>query len=118
MLIGGEWMKCVIECLCPFKNKFNIITLKDGKIYVNDGRYDQLILNDDVEVENFYEKLVKIVFSWKQEYIGERVYDGEKYLIEFDINHKRKKYKIQNKFPSNWEEFVNVREEILALYKE
>ena len=111
-------MKCVIECMCPFRNKVNTITLKDGKIYVDDGRYERLILNNEDEVEGFYEKLYKIVFSWKQEYIGERVYDGEKYLIEFDINHKRKKYKIQNKFPSNWEDFLSVKEEILSFDEE
>ena len=111
-------MKCIIECMQPFKNKFNIITLKDGRVYVDDGRYEKVVLNDEDEVENFYEKLYKIVFSWKQEYIGERVYDGEKYLIEFDINHKRKKYKIQNKFPPNWEEFLKVREELLAFDEE
>ena len=111
-------MKCIIECVQPLKNKFQIITLKDGKILFDDGRYERTILSDEDEVEEFYSKLCKIVFSWKQEYIGERVYDGEKYLIEFDINHKRKKYKIQNKFPSNWEEFLGIREEILALDRE
>ena len=110
-------MKCVIECMCPLRNKFNIITLKDGKIYVDDGKYERIISNNKCEVEGFYERLCKIAFSWKQEYIGQRIYDGEKYLIEFDVNHKRKKYKIQNKFPSNWEEFLNVREEILTLDK-
>ena len=98
----------------PLRNKFQIITLKEGKIYFDDGRYEKLILSDVEEVEELYTKLCKIVFSWKQEYIGDRVYDGEKYLIEFDINHKKKKYKIQNKFPDNWNEFIKIKNEILA----
>ena len=102
----------------PLRNKFLTLTLKDGKIYIDDGRYERIILNNEEDVESFYLKLCKIVFSWKQEYIGGRVYDGEKYLIEFDINHKKKKYKIQNKFPDNWEEFLNVRNEILSFDKE
>ena len=69
-------------------------------------------------IDEFYERLYKTVFTWKQEYIGERVYDGEKYLIEFDVNHKRRKYKIQNKFPSNWDEFLKIREEILSFDEE
>ena len=111
-------MKCIIECMCPLRNKCSTITLKDGKIYIDDGRYERVVLNDEDEVDEFYERLYKIVFAWKQEYIGERVYDGEKYLIEFDVNHKRRKYKIQNKFPSNWGEFLKVREEILAFDEE
>jgi hypothetical protein len=108
-------MKCIIECVQPFKNKFQIITFKEGKIYFDDGRYERIILNNFKEVEEMYLELCKIVFSWKQEYIGDRVYDGEKYLIEFDANHKRKKYKIQNKFPANWDEFLSIREKILEL---
>ena len=79
--------------------------------------YERVVLNDEDEVERIYLELCKIVFSWRQEYIGERVYDGEKYLIEFDINHKKRKYKIQNKFPSNWESFLLVKNEILAFDK-
>ena len=37
-------MKCIIECMCPLRNKTNTITLKDGKIYVDDGRYERIIL--------------------------------------------------------------------------
>jgi len=111
-------MKCIIECMQPLRNKFQIITLKEGKIYFDDGRYEKVILNDEDEVGELYSKLCKVVFAWKQEYIGERVYDGEKYLIEFDINHKRRKYKIQNKFPNNWDEFIRIRDEILAFSEE
>ena len=111
-------MKCVIQCFKPFRNKFEIITLKDGKIYFDDGRYEKIILDDEKEVEDLYSKLFKLMFSWKQEYIGEKIFDGEKYLIEVDINHKKKKFKIQNKFPDNWDEFLNIKEDILALEKE
>lgn len=111
-------MKCIIECMQPLRNRLETITLKDGKVFFDDGRYEKIVLNDEEEVEEIYLKLLKIVFSWKQEYIGEKIYDGEKYLIEFDINHKRKKYKIQNKFPNNWNEFLDVRNQILDFCKE
>lgn len=111
-------MKCVIECIKPFKNMMEIITLKDGKIYYDDGRYEKMILDDTNVVDDIYESLFKTVFKWKQEYIGERVYDGEKYLIEFDVNHKKKKYKIQNKFPENWNEFIDVKNKILSYDEE
>lgn len=110
-------MKCVIELSRPLRNKFEIITLKDDKIYFDDGKYERILIINRNIVDNIYEELFKIVFNWKQEYIGERIYDGEKYLIEFEINHKKKKYKIQNKFPSNWDAFLNVRNRILE-YRE
>ncbi len=111
-------MKCVIECIKPFKNIMEIITLKDGKIYYDDGRYEKMILDDSDVVDDIYESLFKTVFKWKQEYIGDRIYDGEKYLIEFDVNHKKKKYKIQNKFPENWNEFIDVKNKILSYDEE
>ena len=110
-------MKCIIQCFHPFKNQLETITLKDGKIYFDDGRYERIILDDEEEVQDLYSKLFGLMFSWKQEYIGEKVFDGEKYLIEVDINHKRKKFKIQNKFPENWNEFLNVKRDILAFNK-
>ncbi len=112
------FLKCIIQCFRPLRNKLEIITLKDGKIYFDDGRYEKIILDDEEEVENFYSSLFKLMFSWKQEYIGEKVFDGERYLIEVDINHKRKKFKIQNKYPDNWEEFLNIKENILDFCKE
>ena len=40
------------------------------------------------------------------------VSDGYKYLVTMDINHKRKTYKIQNKYPDNWDEFISLEESI------
>lgn len=111
-------MKCVIQCVCPLRNKLSVITLRDDKILIDDGRYERVVLEDEREIEKIYSKLYEVIFSWKQEYIGDRVYDGEKYLIELDVNHKRKKYKIQNKFPDNWADFVLIREKILAFNEE
>ena len=111
-------MRCIIQCFQPLKNKLEIITIKDDKIYYDDGRYSKVILDDELEVECLCSKIYGLIFSWKQEYIGERVVDGEKYLIEIDVNHKRKKYKVQNKFPANWSEFLKVKQDIIDYNKE
>lgn len=108
-------MKCVIQCVRPLRNKFEIITLNEDKIYYDDGSYEKLILDNKKEVSEICSKLYEIIFCWRQEYIGDKVYDGEKYLIEVDVNHKRKKYKIQNKFPDNWEEFLEIKNKIINL---
>lgn len=111
-------MKCIIQCFRPFKNQIEVITLRDGKIYFDDGRYEKVILDDYDEVDELYSELFGLIFTWKQEYIGEKIFDGEKYLIEVDVNHKRKKFKIQNKFPENWGDFLNIKQKILAFDKE
>ena len=54
------------------------------------------------------------MFGWKEEYAGSRLLDGEKYHIVVTVNHKKKKYKIQNKFPHSWEEFLKLQEEIMG----
>jgi len=109
-----RYLRCIIQCFHPFRNELEVITLKDGKIYFDDGRYERIILEDEDEVNDLYSRLFSLMFTWKQEYIGEKVFDGEKYLIEVDVNHKKKKFKIQNKFPDNWDEFLVVKKDILA----
>lgn len=108
-------MRCVIQCIQPLRNKMQIIMIKEDKIYFDDGRYPRLLIDNKKKVKDFYIELYDIMFSWKQEYIGDKIYGGEKYLIELDVNHKRKKYKIQNRFPNNWERFISVRNRILEL---
>lgn len=96
----------------------SVITVKDDKILIDDGRYEKVVLDDYKQVNEICSKLYEVIFSWKQEYIGDRVYDGEKYLIELDVNHKKKKYKIQNKFPDNWADFLILKEKILEFNEE
>ena len=111
-------MKCIIQCIQPLRNRCQIITLAEDKVYFDDGRYERVILSNRNEINQISSKLYEILFTWKQEYIGERVYDGERYLIELDVNHKRKKYKIQNKFPDNWDEFLLIKKRLVDLSEE
>lgn len=105
-------MEILINKIKDYSKKEQTIVIRNNKISLIDGKscYEK-VLSKDVEficdVEN---KLAKIMFGWKNEYVGCRKIDGEKYLIEVDVNHKKKKYKIQNKFPDNWEEFLKVQE--------
>ena len=78
-------MKCIIQCFRPLRNQFEIITLKEGKIYLDDGRYERVVLDDEEEVNDLYSKLFSLMFSWKQEYIGEKIFDGEKYFQDISF---------------------------------
>ena len=96
-----------------------VITIKDDGIYFEEGNsYPRLVSNNVDVIDALFTRFFSITYTWKQEYIGERVFDGERYLIEVDINHKKKKYKIQNKYPENWEEFLSIKENIMEFCKE
>jgi hypothetical protein len=108
-------MEISINNIKDYSKKESTIIIKDKGISLIDGKscYEK-VLSKDVEfigkVEN---KLAKIMFSWKEEYVGNRKIDGEKYYIVVDVNHKKKKYKIQNKFPDNWDEFLQLQSLIM-----
>ena len=75
--------------------------------------YEKVLSKDIDFISDVEDKLAKIMFGWKDEYLGNRQVDGERYHITVDVNHKKKKYKIQNKFPDNWEEFLKLQELIM-----
>ena len=71
-----------------------------------------LVENGDV-IDVLLTRFFSLTYTWKQEYLGPRTVDGYKYLVTLDINHKRKTYKIQNKYPDNWEEFINLKDSLI-----
>ena len=99
---------------CYTKKEQTIVIRKDG-ICIIDGKscYEKVLSKDIDFINEIESKLAEIMFSWKEEYIGGKSIDGEKYHIVVDVNHKKKKYKIQNKFPSNWEEFLKLQDLIV-----
>ena len=108
-------MEILINNIKDYSKKEQTIVIKKDAISLIDGNscYERL-LSKDVDFINYTkDKLSKIVFGWKEEYVGSRMIDGEKYQITIDINHKKKKYKIQNKFPSNWDEFIELKNKIM-----
>ena len=68
--------------------------------------------NADV-IDVLFTRFFSLTYIWKQEYIGPRTMDGYKYIISLDVNHKRKTYKIQNKYPDNWQDFVELKDSII-----
>ena len=108
-------MEIFINNIQDFSKKEQTIIIRDNGISLIDGKscYEK-VLSKDIDFINCVEdKLAKIMFEWKEEYIGGRSINGEKYHIIVDVNHKKKKYKIQNKFPSNWDEFMNLKKQIM-----
>ena len=108
-------MEISINNIQDYSKKEETIVISKNKICLIDGAscYEK-ILSKDIEFINTVEdKLSKIMFGWKEEYVGSRMVNGEKYHIVVDVNHKKKKYKIQNKFPDNWDEFLKLRDQIL-----
>ena len=109
-------MEISINKIHNYTKKEQTLIIKDSGICLIEGNscYEK-VLNDDYEfIKDVEGRLAKIMFSWKDEYIGNRSVDGEKYHIVVDINHKKKKYKIQNRFPENWDQFLELQEMIVG----
>ena len=105
----------MINNVQDYSKKEETIIIRSNGISLIDGNscYEK-ILSKDIEFINTVEnKLSKIMFGWKEEYIGSRMMNGEKYHIVVNVNHKKKKYKIQNKYPCNWDEFLKLKEQIM-----
>ena len=109
-------MNIFINNIQDYSKKERSIKICDEGIYLIEGNscYEKLLCNDLYVVQKIGDSLAKIMFGWKEEYLGSRKIDGERYNIVVDINHKKKKYKIQNKFPDNWEEFIALEEKIIG----
>ena len=107
-------MEILINNIKDYSKKEKTIVIRDNGISLIDGNscYEKMLSKDLNLVNNVQNELREIMFDWKEEYIGNRKIDGEIFHITVDINHKKKKYKIQNRFPSNWDEFLKVIEEI------
>ena len=111
----GSYMEILINNVKDYSKKEQTIIIKDKEILLIEGNscYEEM-LNENVRfINEVKERLSKIMFGWKDEYVGPRMIDGERYHIVIDINYKKKKYKIQNKFPNNWEEFLKVKDAIM-----
>lgn len=109
-------MEIVINNVKDYSKEKRTIVISDEEIYFFEGEscYKNILSNDKKFAYEVSERLLKIMFGWKEEYAGSRLLDGEKYHIVVNVNHKKKKYKIQNKFPHNWEEFLKLQEEIMG----
>lgn len=108
-------MEILINNIKNFSKKEQTIIIRGNGISLIEGNscYEKVLSRDVGFINDVEYKLSKIMFGWKEEYIGTRSVDGERYHITVDVNHKKKKYKIQNKFPDNWEEFINLKERII-----
>jgi len=108
-------MEIIINNIKDYTKKQQTIVIRNNGIsLIDDNSCYEKILCKDIELINCIEdRLSKIMFGWKEEYVGNRSIDGEKYHIVVDVNHKKKKYKIQNKFPDNWEEFIKLKHQIM-----
>lgn len=108
-------MEIIINNIKDYSKEKRTLVINDNEICLIEGEscYRNILSKDIDFILDIESKFSKIIFGWKEEYIGSRMVDGEKYHIVVDVNHKKKKYKIQNKFPSNWDEFLKLQDEIM-----
>lgn len=109
-------MEIFINKIKDYSKSEQTIVIRNNGISLIDGKscYEKILSKDIEFINEVEDRLAKIMFGWKDEYIGSRCINGEKYHIVVDVNHKKKKYKIQNKFPNNWEEFLELQNLIIG----
>ena len=108
-------MTIFINNIKDYSKKEQTLVIKHNEISLIDGKscYEKVLSKDIEFIGTVEDRLAKIMFSWKNEYVGNRALDGEKYHITVEVNHKKKKYKIQNKFPDNWNAFLEIKNVIM-----
>ena len=107
-------MEIVINKSKIYWDKREILTISDNGIYYEENNsFKRLISDNKAIIDVLFTRFFSLTYTWKQEYMGPRTIDGDKYVISLDINHKRKTYKIQNKYPDNWEEFIDLKDSII-----
>ena len=107
-------MEIVINKSKIYGNEKEIITITDKKItYQENESFPEVVSENADVIDVLFTRFFSLTYVWKQEYMGPRTVDGYKYLITMDINHKRKTYKIQNKYPENWDEFESLKDSLL-----
>lgn len=107
-------MEIVINKSKIYGDEKEIITINEKGIYYEQSNsYPQVISENKDIIEVLLTRFFSLTYIWKQEYLGPRTMDGYKYLITMDINHKRKTYKIQNKYPDNWQEFIDLKDSLI-----
>lgn len=107
-------MEIVISKNKIYGEEKEIIKITDNSItYEIDNSYPRILSENKDVIDVLLTRFFSLTYTWKQEYIGPRTIDGYKYVISLDVNHKRKTYKIQNKYPDNWEEFVNLKDSLI-----
>lgn len=62
----------------------------------------------NINTFDFAENLCKIIFGWKNEYIGPNVIDGESFIVEITEGENKKTITGFNAFPQNYNKFLKL----------
>ncbi len=107
-------MEIVINKSKIYGEEKEILRITDKGIFLEKNNSFPTLLSDNKQIiEVLFTRFFSITYTWKQEYTGPRTIDGYKYLISMDVNHKRRTYKVQNKYPDNWDAFVDLKDSLI-----
>lgn len=65
----------------------------------------------EIDVKPFCEKLLTIVSSWDKKMVNTNILDGLSYYVKIEKDGKKYSYVGQNKFPHNFNEFLELLSE-------
>lgn len=107
-------MEIVINKNKIYGDEKEVLTISEkGIFYQENNSFPQLLSENKEIIDVLFTRFFSLTYIWKHEYMGPRTIDGYKYLISMDVNHKRKTYKIQNKYPDNWDDFISLKDSLI-----
>lgn len=66
----------------------------------------------DVDIDKFVMRLQVIIASWDLMMVNNSIVDGSWYQIDIKLGNKTRKYVGKNAFPLNYDEFINLINEV------
>ena len=66
----------------------------------------------DVDIDKFVMRLQVIIASWDFMMVNNSIVDGSWYQIDIKLGNKTRKYVGENAFPLNYDEFINLINEV------
>ncbi len=105
------------KSMLPSEEYFEIeVNVEESVIRYNDGSFDNnqiMSVNYEI-VMNYFDKLFRIIDSWKEEYINNSIIDGIEWTLQIIyINGLEKQYIGKNGFPNNFEYLDKIKYEII-----
>ncbi len=99
-------MKINIDILSGRLNNKITADTEAGDFLIN-GKKKQIDVND------FTNRLLGIILSWKEKMIGPELLDGESYCVTITDGEETASFYGKNSFPDNYDEFVLLIREVM-----
>lgn len=71
----------------------------------------------NIDINTFREVLNSYIMNWDNSYVDNGLIDGKKAILKIYTDDEIIEYKFKNKFPSNYNDFIQFMKEGLGIYE-